>query len=288
MKQCFSAAYGRFGIRSSLQQKLLANFLLCYRFALHKLLELLQVFIGIESNTLPFSSISSGTSGLLVISFQTFGNIIMDNITHIRFVNTHTKSNGSYNHINFFHQEIILVLCSCSRIHSGMIGTGIDSVCLQDFSKFLHFLPAQAIDNAWLFGIVLNELDDVPVYICSLGAYLIIEIRAVERWLEHLRIHHTQILLDVMLHFRCSRRSQRYQRGFSYFIDNGTDAAILRTEVMTPFRNTMGFVHGIERNLHRFQKLHILFLRQWFRSYIQQLCLTTEYVGPYLVYRALV
>ena len=48
----------------------------------------------------------------------------------------------------------------------------------------------------------------------------------------------------------------------SYFIDNGTDAAILRTEVMTPFRNTMGFVHGIERNLHRFQKLHILFLRQ--------------------------
>ena len=76
------------------------------------------------------------------------------------------------------------------------------------------------------------------------------------------RKEYDMILLDVMLHFRCSRRSQRYQRGFSYFIDNGTDAAILRTEVMTPFRNTMGFVHGIERNLHRFQKLHILFLRQ--------------------------
>ena len=76
------------------------------------------------------------------------------------------------------------------------------------------------------------------------------------------RKEYDMILLDVMLHFRCSRRSQRYQRGFSYFIDNGTDAAILRTEVMAPFRDTMGFVHGIERNLHRFQKLHILFLRQ--------------------------
>ena len=40
-----------------------------------------------------------------------------------------------------------------------MIGTGIDSVCLQDFSKLLHFLPAQAIDNARLFRIILDELD---------------------------------------------------------------------------------------------------------------------------------
>ena len=40
-----------------------------------------------------------------------------------------------------------------------MIGTGINPVRLKYFSKFLYFLPAQAIDDARLFRIILDELD---------------------------------------------------------------------------------------------------------------------------------
>ena len=105
----------------------------------------------------------------------------MNHITHIRFVNTHAESNSSHNHIDFFHKEIVLVLCSCGRIHSGMIGTGINPVRLKYFSKFLYFLPAQAIDDARLFRIILDELDNILIYVCSLGTYLIIKIRAIER-----------------------------------------------------------------------------------------------------------
>ena len=130
MQQRLSATYGRFGISSGFQQKLFTDFLLCHRFTLHELFKFLQVFIGIKGNTLSFASISSGTSCFLIISFQTFRDIIMNNITHIRLVNTHTKSNGSYNHIYFLHQEVVLILRACCRIHSCMVCASINTIRL--------------------------------------------------------------------------------------------------------------------------------------------------------------
>ena len=49
-----------------------------------------------------------------------------------------------------------------------MIRTRVYSVCLKNFSKFLYFLPAQAIDNARLFRVVLDELDDIFINIVNL------------------------------------------------------------------------------------------------------------------------
>ena len=255
---------------------------------MHKLFQFLQVFIGIKSNTLSFASISSGTSGFLIIPLQAFRNIIVNHITHIRFVNTHTESNRGHDHIDFFHKEIILILCSCGRIHSGMIGTGINPICLKYLGKFLYFLPAQAIDDTRLFRIVLDELDNILIYVCSLRTYLIIKVRTIERRLEHLCFHHTQILLDIVLHLRCGGCSQCNERSFPDFIDNRTNTAIFRSEVMSPFRNTMGLIYGIERNLNRFQELHILFFCQRLRSYIQQFRPPGKDIGLHLVYRTLV
>ena len=147
MQQRLSAAYRRFGISSSFQQKLFAYFLFCYRFALHELFQFLQVFIGIKGNALSFTPVSSGTSCFLIISFQTFRNVIVNDITYIGLINTHTESNGCHNHIYFLHQEVILILRTCCRIHACMVSAGIDAVCLQNLSKFLYFLPAQAINN---------------------------------------------------------------------------------------------------------------------------------------------
>ena len=181
MQQCFPAAYRRFSIRGSLQQKLFAYFLLCHGLSLHELLQFLQVFVRIKSNTLSFASISSGTSCFLIISFQTFRNIIVNDKTYVRLVNTHTEGNGRYNHFYLFHQEIVLILRACCRIHTCMVSAGVNAIRLQNFSKFFYLLPAQAVDNARLFRIVLDELDDIPIYIIGFRPYLIIEVRAVER-----------------------------------------------------------------------------------------------------------
>ena len=147
MQQRLAPAYGRFGISSGFQQKLLSNFLLCHRFSLHELLELLQVFVCIKGYALTFTTISSGASCLLVISFQTLRNIVVNHKPHVGLVYSHTESNSSHNDVHLFHQEVILILGSRQRIHPRMIRARIYAIRLKDLSKFFHSFPAQAIDD---------------------------------------------------------------------------------------------------------------------------------------------
>ena len=100
MEQHLTTTNRRFGIGSRLCQQLAPDILFGNGFAFHKLLEFLEVFIAIESNTLALSSITSGTSCLLIIAFQTLGDIIMNHETHIGLVNTHTKGYSGHDDIN--------------------------------------------------------------------------------------------------------------------------------------------------------------------------------------------
>ena len=44
-------------------------------------------------------------------------------------------------------KKIILIFCTRSRIHTGVVRTGINAISLQDFSKFFYFLTAQAVND---------------------------------------------------------------------------------------------------------------------------------------------
>ena len=52
IKMCIRDRYRRLCVCSCFQQQLFTDFLLCHGLSLHKLLQLLQVLVGIERNTL--------------------------------------------------------------------------------------------------------------------------------------------------------------------------------------------------------------------------------------------
>ena len=60
--------------------------------------------------------------------------------THIRLVDTHTESYRCHNHIQFFHKEVVLCLGACLRVKSGMIGSSLDVVGLQNGCQLFHLL----------------------------------------------------------------------------------------------------------------------------------------------------
>ena len=274
MQEYLSTTYGRFGIRRRFQQQLFSDFLFRYRLSLHELLQFLQVLVGIEGDALSFPSIPSGPSGFLIIAFQAFRHIIMNHKAHVRLVDTHTKRDGSYYHLDILLQKRVLIGVSRSRIHSRVIGTCLDTVGTEYLGQFFHLFAAQAINDTRFLRILLDELDDILVYIVGFRAYLVIQVRAVKRRLEFRSVCNTQTFLDIHLHFRSGRSGQRDDRCFPDFIDDRTDTTVFRTEIMSPFRNTMRLIHCIERNLHMFQEAYIIFLRQRFRSDIQQLGLS--------------
>ena len=83
-------------------QQLLADFLLVDRLALQKLVQFLQVTVRIECYAPTLASIAACTACFLIVSFQAFRYVVMNDKTYIGLVNTHTECNGSYNHINVF------------------------------------------------------------------------------------------------------------------------------------------------------------------------------------------
>ena len=110
VQQHLSAAYGSLGISGCLLQQLAADVLLSHRFALHELVEFLEVLVRVERNAPAFSSVSSGPSGLLVISFKALRDVVMHHEPHVGLVYSHSERNRSHYHVYLFHQKVVLCL----------------------------------------------------------------------------------------------------------------------------------------------------------------------------------
>ena len=108
--QHLTATDAGLSIRCRFCQQLSADILFCHRFTLHKLIELLQIFVGIERDTHTLATITTSTTGLLIIAFQRLGDIIVNHETDIGFVDSHSESNGCHNDIDTLHQEVVLRL----------------------------------------------------------------------------------------------------------------------------------------------------------------------------------
>ncbi|CUP71425.1 Uncharacterised protein [Segatella copri] len=52
---------------------------------------------------------------------------------------------------------------------------------------------------------------------------------------------------------------------------------------MSPLRDTVSLINGIERNLYSFKELNIIFFRQRFRCNIQEFCRTIENIILHLL-----
>ena len=288
MEKHLTATDGGFRIGSSLYEQLSANILLGHRLTLHKLIQFLKILIRIEGDTETLAAVTPGSSRLLVIAFQRLRDVVVYHEAHIGLIDTHTEGDGGHDDVDVFHQEGILRLCTGGRVESCMVGRSLDVVGSQDGCQLLHLLARQAIDDAALTGMLLDKLDDVLIHILGLRPHLVIKVRTIKRTLELRSIEDTQVLLDVAAHLVRCRRRQRNNGCLAYLVDNRTDTAVFRAEVMAPFRNTMRLIDGIERDLHRLQELHIVLLRQRLGGDIQQFGVSCQDVCLHLIYRGFV
>ena len=122
-----------------------------------------------------FAAITTSTTGLLIISLQRFGNIIVNHITHIGLVDTHTKGNRGNNHIDSLHQEIILIIGSGLGVHTCVICQRLDAISQKQLGQLLNLLTAQTVYDSALASTLLDESNNI-VFGIMFGANLIEEI----------------------------------------------------------------------------------------------------------------
>ena len=167
---------------------------------------------------------------------------------------------------------------ACDGIHAGVVGQGLDAVDRQQFGDLFDFLAAEAVDDTALAGVVLDELDDVPLGI-RLVADLVVEVFAVEGILEHAGVQHAEVLLDVGLDFRCGRGRQGDDGSAVDLGDDLADAAVFGAEVVAPLGDAMRFIYRIERDMQLLEQLDVLFFGQRLGRDVEQFGDTGQQIG---------
>ena len=272
-----AAAHRTLGIGDRFEQQQLADLLFGDGLALHELFELLDVLITIKGQAVAFAAVTAGAARLLVIAFERLGNVIVDDIAHVGFVDAHAEGDRRHDDLDALHQKVVLIGGARRRVHTGMVGQRPDAVGHEQFGEFLDLLAAQAVDDAALAFVLLDETDDVVVDIV-LGPDFVVEIRTVERRLEDRSVGHAQVLLDVELHLGRGGRREGDQRRRTDLVDDRADAAVLRTEVVAPLRDAVRLVDGVERNLDFAQERHVVLFGKRLGGEIEQFGLAVEYV----------
>ena len=233
------------------------------------------------------AAVTAGTARLLIIPLQRLGDVIMDDVAHVGLVDAHAEGDRGDDHLDALHQEIVLVGGARRGVHPGVVGPRADAVGHQQFGEFLDLLAAQAVDDAALALVLLDEADDVVIDV-ALGTDLVVEVRTVERRLEDRSVGHPEVLLDVHLHLGRGRGREGDQRRRADLVDDRSDAAVLGAEIVAPLRDAMRLVDGVERHLYFMQERHVVLLGERLGGEIEQFGLPGEHVGADLRHGGLV
>ena len=114
----------------------------------------------IKQNTLSRLSVTSGTPRLLIIIFNTRGHIVMQDKTHVGFVNAHAKCVGRHNHLRPVVDKILLAFFAGVIVQTRMITRRSNAVFTQHQIYIVHIFSCRTIDNTALalvfFQIIQN------------------------------------------------------------------------------------------------------------------------------------
>ena len=270
VQQKLAAACCRLGIRHDFLKELHAHLLFSDGFALEELLQLVNVLVAVEGDATPFATITTCAACFLIVALQGLGHVVVNDEANVRLVDAHAEGNGCHNDVHVLHQELVLDFAALTAVHARVIGQRLHAIDAERVRNLLHLFSAEAVDDAALAYVLKAVTHDLLQRIL-LGPDLIKEVVPVEGRFEHNRVHHAQVLLNVLLHLGGGRGGQRHDGHIGNALDNGLDAAVLWPEIVTPFRNAVGFIHGHETDADRFQKLNGLGFGQALRRDVQKL-----------------
>ena len=241
-----SAADRGLGVGSCLLQQLSADVLFSHGLSLHEFLEFAYVARCVEGDAFTFSSVAPCAPCFLIVSFEALGYIVVDYESHVRLVDAHAEGYCGHDDVDLVHDEIILCLRARRCVHTGVIGSCVDVVGSQYLGQFLNFPPREAVNDAALARVLLDELYDILVDILRLWPYFVVKVRAVERAAELCGVGHPQVFLDVVAHLVGSSGCEGDDWCHANLVDYWAYAPVFRPEVVPPFRDTVCFVDGIE------------------------------------------
>ena len=216
-------------------------------------------------------SVTAGSSGFLVVVFQAGRHVVVEYIADVGFVDAHAEGVGGNDHQGPVVLEILLGLLPFFLAHACMIPGCRDPFAAQAVIQIVHILSGGTVDDAAVIWMIFQEPENPGILVLGMF-HPEIQIGPVEPGDQDPGMMQFQALEDVFPHlFRGGRCEGAHHRPLRKEFQEIQDPGVTGTEVLSPLRDAMGFVHGHHGDIRLFGKIPEQLSFQSLRCHIDHL-----------------
>src|SRR5208283_560656 len=205
----------------------------------------LRIGAAVQEEALGRFPVTACPSGLLVIGFEGFGEIVVDNEAYIRLVDPHAERDGRTDDLHGVFQKSVLhalpLLPGKARVVSGCGKTPLPEFA----GKLRSPVPAHAVDDPGFVPVPADETSELSQRVL-LSGHPVRQVLPVETAHEHLCAGKAELLADILADFgNCRRREGNDRDGREMLADPG-ELPVFGPEVVAPFRDAVRLVNRYE------------------------------------------
>ncbi len=234
------------------------------------------VLIRKQHQTLGRQTITSGSSCLLVVSFDTAGHVVMHHESQIGFVDSHSKRVGCDDDRSLPRHKFLLHRTTLVRSEPTVIKRQrtID-VGLQQLDQMLATFSSRSVNDSRSGGFV-HKLDQPLIFFVIAGRRFDSKRQIVSRETGHESrwIIKVQNFRDIVLNQFGRRRGQRHCLRIANPLPKLAQSRIIGTEIVTPLADTMGFIDRQQLHFNAADRSHEGIASQTFGRDVNELVLT--------------
>ena len=275
-QQVFSAARLQFAKRDDLRQFLLCVLPLCFVLNLvDKKVLLVFVAIRVEQDAVAGQAIASGPARFLIVAFQGFGQIAVNDQAYVGFVYAHAKGDGRHDDRDLIAYKLLLCFTSHLGLQTRVIGQRVETLVTQVRRQRLGIFAGKAVYDGRFAPVFFEQIEECAERI-SLGPHRVIEVGAVKTSGEYLRLVQAEVCHNVSTHALGGCGCQRDKGYMGQSAPQVAEDAVVGTKIAPPFGYTMRFVNGDETDFERAEKVLKTRQCQSFRGDVQDAEITSS------------
>ena len=230
-----------------------------------------HILSRIQQNTFRRKAVPACSSGLLIIAFHVFRHIIMDDVPHIRFIDSHAEGVCRYHDLLPVVNKVFLVFFPFQIGKARVISCDRIPFLFELFTDLLHIFSGQTVNNATVCLMLRKKGLCSRKFVFRL-LYRKFQILPVKTRYQTYRVTQRQQCLDIVPHLfccRCRKGSDHRTRG--KLIYKLCDFQVTWAEILSPLGDTVCLIHANHRNLHRLHRVQKLRCQKALRSDIDNL-----------------
>src|SRR5436309_2512230 len=207
---------------------------------------------GVEEDAVAREAVAARAADLLVVALDRAGHLAVDHVADVRLVDAHPEGDRRHHDVDLVAREGVLVARPHGVLEAGVVRHGAHSGGVEELGQGLDVLPGQHVDDAALARAPADVGEEVLARPAAVALLVRREhqVRAEERALEPVGLHHAELADDVAGHPAGGGGGEREDRDAAELVLEPAQAAVCGTEVVAPLRDAVRLVDHDERHAH--------------------------------------